>query len=405
MTAPWVDEPMLALDTETTGVDCWSDRIVEVAAVEVLPDGSVREAFTAVVDPGVDIPTEASDIHGITTERARAEGCQPAVALHAVARRLFAHGHRPVVMFNARFDWPLLIAEAERHGVDFPCIAPVLDPYLIDRMVDRDRRGKRRLVMVAQHYGVELTDDDAHGALADAVAAARIMRALLERHPEIGAKSLASVYVRQVRGAERDRVSFADWMRINVDPQFESAPGWPIPTDGVPAPLQVVHDEVSGEAGDREAPDGRGVVSTSPDVPAVGAVEGPGSSAGPVGEVVAGAEEQPAATEPAVVTVQAVARLAKDVLRPWRDEVPGRTVKDRETLLRHAVTFAAVQRRSLTECDGRDLHRIYQRLVDVRAGRMVVAVQDDGVAFEYPAAGGSGVVVAWAQIEATAVVA
>lgn len=229
MSADWTSRPMLALDTETTGVDCWNDRIVQVAAVEIDMDGRPSDAWSVIVNPGVEIPEGAAEVHGITTERAVAEGVAPAEALSVVAERVFAHGWRcPVVMFNARFDWPLLIAEAERHGVEFPAFAPILDPFLIDRMVDKYRKGKRQLTLVAEHYGVDL-GDDAHEATADAIAAGQVMRQLIARYPQIGDHSLADLFVRQIKGHERWREGFVDYKRRSSDPSFDMAPGWPIP--------------------------------------------------------------------------------------------------------------------------------------------------------------------------------
>lgn len=226
---PWTERPFLCLDTETTGVDCYEDRIVEVAAVTVNPDGTTDDPWVTIIDPSIDIPDEPAAIHGITTERAKAEGIPTADALTTLADRIYGAGvGTPLVMFNARFDWPLLLAEAERGGVDFPCFAPILDPYLIDRMCDRYRKGGRKLTIVAEHYGVEL-GDAAHGALADATAAGQVMRAIVTAFPKIGDHVLAGVMIRQVKGHEEDRLRFVDYMRREKDPSFDSAPGWPIP--------------------------------------------------------------------------------------------------------------------------------------------------------------------------------
>jgi DNA polymerase-3 subunit epsilon len=143
MSFDWTIAPWLAVDCETTGVNPYEDRIVEVAVVEIDVDGNPCDPWSTIVDPGCEIPDEAAQVHGIPTSRAVAEGISPAEALEVVADRIFANGWRsPVVAFNASFDWPLLITEAERHGVEFPAFAPILDPYLIDRLVDRYRRGK-----------------------------------------------------------------------------------------------------------------------------------------------------------------------------------------------------------------------------------------------------------------------
>lgn len=230
MSLHWSKQSMLVIDTETTGVNVFADRIVEIAAVQIETDLSVSDSYTAIIDPGIDVPDGAAAVHGITTERAKAEGLDPADVLADVAelvRKALDCG-MSLCMYNARFDWPLLLVEAERHGIDFPCAAPILDPYLIDRLVDRYRKGKRQLAMVAQHYDVEL-GDQAHGALADATAAGRVMRRIVEQHPEIAQRSLTSMLLWQVRGHEEDRLRFEQYMREKVDPDFVSVAGWPIP--------------------------------------------------------------------------------------------------------------------------------------------------------------------------------
>lgn len=233
--ARWPDLPFLCLDTETTGVDPLNDRIVQVAAVIVRADYTVvgpPSRYEAIVNPGRDIPAGAAEVHGISTERAKAEGVEPREALNQVAYLVHQAviSEWPVVIYNARFDWPLLLAEADRHGVDFPAAAFILDPFILDKLADKWRKGKRRLTNVAEHYGIEL-GDDAHDASADAIAAGRVMRAILTRHPDLAEQTPAGITLRQVHGHEADRQSFADYMRRNVDANFRSAAGWPIPVE------------------------------------------------------------------------------------------------------------------------------------------------------------------------------
>lgn len=226
----WTMAPWVSIDVESTGVHCYEDRIVEIACVGIGVDGEVIDPWSAVVNPGVEIPDEAAAIHGITTERAEAEGITTAEALTIVADRIFENGWRsPVIAYNARYDLPMILAEAERHGVDFPAFAPILDPYLLDRMADKYRRGKRQLTLVADHYGVAL-GDNAHGALADAIAAGQVMRKLIAKYPQIGDHSLGDLFVRQAKGHETQRQSFEEYMRRTKDPDFEASIGWPIPT-------------------------------------------------------------------------------------------------------------------------------------------------------------------------------
>ena len=74
----WFEDTLLALDLETTGLDPIEDRIVQAAVVLVGADGAVSDkSWDGIVDPGVPIPVGASNIHGITTERARQRSVQP----------------------------------------------------------------------------------------------------------------------------------------------------------------------------------------------------------------------------------------------------------------------------------------------------------------------------------------
>ncbi|MFD0315976.1 exonuclease domain-containing protein [Streptomyces flavalbus] len=86
-TVPWPDGPMVALDVETTGVDPETARIV-AAAVAAVGGGTPPETTTWLVDPGVEIPAEATAIHRITTEQARADGQAPATALPEIIEAL-----------------------------------------------------------------------------------------------------------------------------------------------------------------------------------------------------------------------------------------------------------------------------------------------------------------------------
>src|SRR5665811_617027 len=101
----WAEGPLLGFDTETTGVSVANDRIVTAALVRRsvwAPD----EVRTWLIDPGIEIPENASAIHGITTEHAREVGQPPATALAEIAHlraESLAAGD-PVVAYNASFD-------------------------------------------------------------------------------------------------------------------------------------------------------------------------------------------------------------------------------------------------------------------------------------------------------------
>lgn len=184
--APWHEGPLIGLDFETTGVDPSSDLPVQVAVVSCDGRGT-RSRDVWLVDPGVVIPEAAVAIHGISTETARTFGRdlnRTAVALH---RRLLEATLEeiPIVAMNASFDVTIADELFARAG-----LAPlewrlVIDPLVIDRQMDKYRKGKRRLDALCAHYGVRL--DGAHDAGEDATAALDLVREIGRRFPETGA--------------------------------------------------------------------------------------------------------------------------------------------------------------------------------------------------------------------------
>lgn len=225
---------MLAIDIETTGLDWRNDRIVEVAAVWIESGGrSAVHPVHEIINPGIEIPIAASDIHGITTERARIEGSAPDRALGKVADLFHAAVRHDflVVAYNAKFDIPFLLTEFARHGCPLFGLPLVFDPLVVDKAVDRYRRGSRKLIDVARHYGVELAEEDAHGALADATAAGLVAHEMILRGcDDIDLESNLALHLKQAEWAEQQRQSFVDYRRQQGDRGFDIPAGWPIPS-------------------------------------------------------------------------------------------------------------------------------------------------------------------------------
>ena len=62
-----LDRPLVVFDIESTGVNARQDRIIELAAIRVEPDGTETEKCW-LLNPGVPIPPETTAIHGITDD-------------------------------------------------------------------------------------------------------------------------------------------------------------------------------------------------------------------------------------------------------------------------------------------------------------------------------------------------
>lgn len=221
-------------DLETTGVDVDTSRIVSACIAVLDEDGRVVSRWDWLADPGIEIPEGASAVHGITTERARADGRPATLVVAEIAqtlRVLFDSGI-PVTVYNAPYDLTLLDRECRRHGLDpLDDAAPVIDPLVIDKAVDRYRKGKRTLEVTAELYQVPL--DDAHDAGADAIAAGRVALALLTRYPDDLDIGLADLHGRQEVWHAEQAASFQEYLRSKRgDDSYVADPSWPLKPAG-----------------------------------------------------------------------------------------------------------------------------------------------------------------------------
>lgn len=241
----WYDEPITVFDLESTGVDTREARIVTAYVANVLGEEQDRHVMTGVdilVNPGVPIPPGATDVHGITDERAQRDGMHPADALanitHALADSLKAR--IPIAGFNLAYDFTLLYRECLRW--DVPTLAellgrppngmfgPVIDAHVLDKGVDPYRRGSRKLDATAAHYGVTLYD--AHTADADALAAGRVAVEIARRYTAVGRADLRQLYVMQQTWRAQQMQGLQDYFRTKKgQPDAYCDPCWPACVD------------------------------------------------------------------------------------------------------------------------------------------------------------------------------
>ena len=165
---------ILVFDTETTGVDPAEARIVELGAVAIAAGRSTEKLHTF-VNPGCPIPAEVSAIHGVTDA-----DVQDAPSFAELAPRVAERFHSVDVVagYNAvHYDVPLLNAELARVGSDFQAdLGRVLDPVVFIRWHLRHLR-ERTLGAICVHLGIDLSD--AHSAVADSIAAGRVLFSLV----------------------------------------------------------------------------------------------------------------------------------------------------------------------------------------------------------------------------------
>ena len=172
-----LNKPIAFLDLETTGINLGTDRIIEIAIVKILPDGS-KNIKRKLLNPGIPIPKSSTDVHGITDEMVK-----DAPTFKQVAQELkqMLDGCDFAGYNSNRFDIPLLMEEFLRAGVDFD--------MRNRRMIDVQNvfhKMEPRTLGAAYRFYCNKNLESAHSAEADATATHEILIAQLTRYPELG---------------------------------------------------------------------------------------------------------------------------------------------------------------------------------------------------------------------------
>lgn len=229
----WHLGQVLGFDLETTGVDRFTDVPVSFALV-VAEAGEVVHRRTSLVDPGRAIPEGAVAIHGITNERARAEGRPLDESVEMLADVLVAAGERGIPVVGMKLDYDLTIIDVQCRRLDGRGLAdrgfarPVIDVLVLDRHYDRYRRGSRTLSALCAHYGVEIAN--AHDAVADAEATIRVLTSMCARYPEMCARTPAELHHAQTGWHRQWATSYDTWRRSKSMAGLEARDfDWPLP--------------------------------------------------------------------------------------------------------------------------------------------------------------------------------
>ena len=178
----------LIFDLETTGVNVRTDLPVSYALVGMRGETCIYEGYS-VVNPDREIPDEASQIHGISTERARDFGVPLDQAIHTITDELLRASARGwyVVGMNISFDLSIVDARCrDLLGVGLNELgfnAPILDALVLDRHYDPFRSGRRTLDALVGTY--QVTSGKFHDALEDCKITYRVLQALVRKFPDI----------------------------------------------------------------------------------------------------------------------------------------------------------------------------------------------------------------------------
>ena len=170
--------PLVVFDIEATGLSPRADRVIELAALRLNPDGS-RDDRVWLLNPGVKIPVESIAIHGITD--AEVAGC-PTFAEKALEIYSFFEGCDLGGFSVGYFDAQILNEEFLRCGINtfHPEARAMVDAQKIFH-----KREPRDLTAALKFYCGKDLGEAAHGALADAEATLEVLAGELEKYPDL----------------------------------------------------------------------------------------------------------------------------------------------------------------------------------------------------------------------------
>ncbi len=206
----WKRLPLVVIDFETTGLNPENDRVLEMGLV-FFRDGKFEDRHNWLINPGMPVPKESSDVHGITDEQ-----LADAPFFEQIFDEVLGHlKDRVPVAYNAPFDRKFLHAEAARLGygglTQLGDVPPALDteavwidPLVWVRELQKFEKGKK-LTDVAARMNIPL--DNAHRASGDAEATGHVLMALAKDMPE----SYGELVRIQGRYSAQQEAEFAAW--------------------------------------------------------------------------------------------------------------------------------------------------------------------------------------------------
>lgn len=169
--------PIAFIDLETTGVSLSTDRIVEIAIIKILPDGS-RQVKRKLINPEMPIPKESGDIHGITDEMVKDA---PTFKQAGNEIKMFIENCDLGGYNSNRFDIPILMEEFLRAGMDVDLSTrKMIDVQHIFYTMEP------RTLTAAYKFFCQKELVDAHSAEADVDATIEVLQAQLKRYTNLG---------------------------------------------------------------------------------------------------------------------------------------------------------------------------------------------------------------------------
>lgn len=167
-----------AFDTETTGLNKHSDRIIEIGAVKFDKNGII-DSFSSLINPNIKLPRICYELSGINDEM-----LLNAPTINQILPDFFRFiSSTKLVAHNANFDVNFINCEAERFNLPIiskPCV-PALDTVQISRFCFPNFES-HKLQYLANIFSIN--PGNAHRAYDDAVVCMEVFIRALEKFQE-----------------------------------------------------------------------------------------------------------------------------------------------------------------------------------------------------------------------------
>lgn len=181
----------VTFDVESTGVDTDNDRII-TCFLRAREGGRNIFERNWIINPGVEVPKEASGVHGMTTEWVQENGrTDVSTAIEEIVHELSEYGHYGFVIcgYNSAYDLAILEAEAKRYNPGVQNLRVkgglpkyrFIDPAIFSRVFDKYKKGGHKLITVAQRNGIEVEEDRLHSADYDVEVTEKLVKIMLNR--------------------------------------------------------------------------------------------------------------------------------------------------------------------------------------------------------------------------------
>ena len=229
----WLDRPLLALDTETTGVDPWTARPLSACLGYSDSPGRWEPITTYLMPDDFDIPEASVKVHGLSVDRLTALGASTdrAEVLDGILAALIdcTVTDTPIVGHNLRYDLTLLDAEFGRYGLgQVPRDLLCLDTLILFRRLYY-QTGSRQLGSLAERHGITFPTHDAE---ADSLASLRLLHIVAnvdELMPHVDPRTLHELQAHWYDTDQKARSEKAFAENRDWTPAF----GWPIAVEAV----------------------------------------------------------------------------------------------------------------------------------------------------------------------------